>query len=513
MLRNKPTGSNTSKSINKANSSQKTKTNSKNSKKLTSNPKRKFYSTDSLPDTTKNHVSRFLPKISAIERCNNISQDDESQLFSSKLPHTTKSLKKMEHFIMNLQSTLVSHIEALESELTPASELQQDQNEHDITNIPVVKQSSQKTPSPKFQIERSTRDPNSGMLGGGVVAVLQGGNVFEKAGCNTSVIHGIMPIDRLHNMRADHKGLHDVLSQMNNEDKAKGLPFSVAGISLVFHPHNPHQPTVHANYRMFQIHTPKGIKKGINHHQNGDILSQDDENEDAIYWFGGGSDLTPTFIEKEGKNAEYGKHFHGVLSTVMNDVQNGIGKGNGDINKLNLIKNSGQKNNQHHANQNNTNQNAQNLYNFTKEWCDEYFYIPHRNETRGLGGIFYDDFDQHSTGLSQNELFTMVTKLGDSFPSSYFPLIVSNKDKKYTAKEKQFQQLRRGRYVEFNVMYDRGTKFGLQMPKTAAVRVEQILMSLPLTARYEYCFTPEIGSPEANTQEILQSPIEWAGKL
>jgi coproporphyrinogen III oxidase len=320
------------------------------------------------------------------------------------------------------------------------------------------------------------------MLGGGCVAVLQGGNIFEKAGCNTSVIHGMMPIDRLHNMRADHQNLHQVLSTLTEEEKQKGLPFSVAGISLVFHPHNPHQPTVHANYRMFQIH-PNRKASNLN-------PTNQDEGDDSIYWFGGGSDLTPTYIESSGENSQYGKHFHNVLKTVLNQKQAELGV---------ELKFS-----------NNKRGDFNNFYDFTKSWCDEYFYLPHRNETRGLGGIFYDDFDFHSTGLSQNQMFDFVTTLGDSFASSYFPLIVANSQKTFTPEQKQFQQLRRGRYVEFNVMYDRGTKFGLQMPSTAAIRVEQILMSLPLTARYEYCHSPEVGSPEANTLEILRKPISWA---
>lgn len=460
----------------------------KPTKTVTKQSKRKFYSTSALPSHTQPHVARFLPKVSSLELCNDIESGDNQDLFSAQLPVKTKSLQRMERFIMNLQASLVSHIEALEAELPVAESLQQGPESHDITNIPVVKKSL-KGPAPKFSIERSNRDPSSGMLGGGVVAVLQGGNVFEKAGCNTSVIHGVMPVERLNNMRADHKGLKEVLQGLSDEDKAKGLPFSVAGISLVFHPHNPHHPTVHANYRLFQIHKPKNSSTA---------LSLDEDDNDSVYWFGGGSDLTPTYIEEEGENSQYGQHFHGVLNQVMTQVQEQFPAG-----KLNLQSRemSSPGKNTH-------------LYNFTKKWCDEYFYLPHRNETRGLGGIFYDDFDQHSTGLEQKELFKMVTSLGDSFASSYFPLIVANQTKPFTPEQKQFQQLRRGRYVEFNVMYDRGTKFGLQMPKTAAIRVEQILMSLPLTARYEYCHTPEPNSPEANTLKILAKPVEWVdGKM
>lgn len=430
-----------------------------------------------LPEETRPFTKRFLPCRTSLHRVNNIGDEERASLFSAQLPHTNASLQKMEHFIMGIQSTLVGHIEQLEQELTPAYKLQQGSESHDITNIPVVKRN--KKEAPKFLIERSSRDPNSGMLGGGVVAVLQGGNVFEKAGCNTSVIHGMMPMDRLQHMRADHQTLKEILPTLSEEQKKAGLPFSVAGISLVFHPHNPHHPTTHANWRMFQIHTSALNKDGGNQFED-------------IYWFGGGSDLTPTYIEQHGPNSIYGEHFHGALKHVL------------DTNEEHFNKQlKWQQQQQPDGSE------APSLYEHTKSWCDKYFYLPHRNETRGLGGVFYDDFDAQSTGLTQGELFNMVTQLGDSFAASYFPLIVANADKTYTAEEKQFQQLRRGRYVEFNVMYDRGTKFGLAMPSSAHIRTEQILMSLPLTARYEYCHTPEVGSPEANTLQILSNPVNW----
>eukprot|EP00461_Guttulinopsis_vulgaris_P000434 UN00434 len=283
-----------------------------------------------------------------------------------------------------------------------------------------------------------------------------------------------MPAERLQHMCADHKGLHNVLSTLSDDEKKNGLPFSVAGISLVFHPHNPHHPTVHANWRMFQIHL-SALKPGA----------------DDLYWFGGGSDLTPTYIEQLGPNSIYGEHFHGVLKHVLDTHEESLNK------QLKWQETP------------NADGSVDSLYDFTKKWCDKYFYLPHRQETRGLGGVFYDDFDTTSTNLTQPELFNIVTSLGDSFAASYFPLLVANADKTFTAEEKQFQQLRRGRYVEFNVMYDRGTKFGLAMPSNAHIRTEQILMSLPLTARYEYCHTPVPGSPEANTLSILQDPVQW----
>lgn len=128
-------------------------------------------------------------------------------------------------------------------------------------------------------------------------------------------------------------------------------------------------------------------------------------------------------------------------------------------------------------------------YNKFKQWCDKYFYIDHRQETRGIGGIFFDDLDDKSP----EQLFQFVQSCGNSFSKSYFPLVLKRKDTAFTDKNKLWQQLRRGRYVEFNLVYDRGTKFGLATPGS---RIESILMSLPLTARWEYCHEPEVGSEE-----------------
>lgn len=391
---------------------------------------------------------------------------------------------------LDLQSSLVSHIEQLEHELPNASQNAQQPEHPSITNIPQILPASQ--PAPRFQIERSLRDPASGMQGGGVVAVLQGGNVFEKAGCNTSVIHGKMPFERLTHMRADHSQLHGLLNALSNEQRSDGIPFTVAGISLVFHPHNPHQPTVHANYRLFELHVPNAA--------GGDAPAHD------IAWFGGGADLTPTYIEKTGENSIYGTHFHQTHKTAIEDIFDQMksssspqGASSPALEWLTRAPNDPQRHDT--------------FYDYTKRWCDQYFFLPHRGETRGLGGIFFDDLSPETTNLTYDQLFSIVTRMGDTFAQAYFPLVVQHAHSQFSPEEKQFQQLRRGRYVEFNVMYDRGTKFGLAMPSSAHIRTEQILMSLPLTARYEYCHTPEKGSAEENTLEILRTPVDWANNI
>jgi coproporphyrinogen III oxidase len=355
----------------------------------------------------------------------------------------------MEVFIMGLQQTIVDHLENVEATAAAATSVAPSSTT--INNIP----QPVSTPAARFNIDRSHRNPDTGMGGGGVVAVLQEGRVFEKAGVNTSVISGMMPLARLQNMRVDHAGLRELLRKHESATagESSGCPFTAAGISLVLHPHNPHAPTVHANYRMFEVNV----------------------GGERVWWFGGGSDLTPTYTSADDFMP---LHFHGLHKATCDELQ---------------AAQDGLK--------------VDNLYSHLKAWCDDYFYLPHRGETRGVGGIFFDDMDVETAGWGQEELFKMVMRFGDLFPASYFPLVEATAGKAYTEEEKRYQQLRRGRYVEFNVMIDRGTKFGLQMPNS--IRTEQILMSLPLTARYEYMFTPEQGSPEAVTQEILQKPIKW----
>ncbi|KAL2155384.1 hypothetical protein VTH82DRAFT_126 [Thermothelomyces myriococcoides] len=220
------------------------------------------------------------------------------------------------------------------------------------------------------------------------------------------------------------------------------LEFFAAGLSLIVHPKNPMAPTVHLNYRYFETAKPDGSP--------------------GAWWFGGGSDLTPCYLFDEDA-----VQFHRSLKEVCD-------KHNKDY------------------------------YPRFKKWCDEYFYNKHRGEGRGIGGIFFDDLDE--TVTDKENLFAFVRDALESFVPTYIPIVNRRKDMAFTEKEKEWQQIRRGRYVEFNLVHDRGTAFGLNTP---GARVESILMSLPLTASWKYMHQPEPKSREARLVEVLQNPKEW----
>ena len=265
--------------------------------------------------------------------------------------------------------------------------------------------------------------------GGGISRVLQGGNVFEKAGVNVSVVYGTMPPEAV--KAASARGVtRDV-----GYEPGEPVPFFAAGISSVMHPWNPMAPTMHFNYRYF-------------------------ETDRGLWWFGGGTDLTPSFLFEEDA-----KHFHGTLKECCD---------------------------RHDAE----------YYPKFKKWCDEYFLIKHRGERRGLGGIFFDDLNDRPA----DEIFKFSTDCANTVCNAYLPLVERRKDSEYTEAQKKWQQLRRARYVEYNLVYDRGTVFGL---KTGG-RIESILMSLPLTARWEYDHSPDPGSWEEKTLAVLKEPKEWA---
>ncbi|KAG5642112.1 hypothetical protein DXG03_003611 [Asterophora parasitica] len=283
--------------------------------------------------------------------------------------------------------------------------------------------------------------------------------VLEKAGVNISIVHGILPPAAIKQMRADH-------TAMPLPDRPEGLPFFAAGISLVIHPRNPHAPTVHANYRYFEITEPVEA-------------SSDQEPKLLAWWFGGGCDLTPSYLYEEDA-----VHFHSTLKKTCD-------------------------------------KHGSELYPSFKKWCDEYFYIPHRNETRGVGGIFFDDLNEgpHARLSAPNspnstrrpaspaEIFAFVQDLGNSFVPSYLPILASRHSLSYTSLQRRWQLIRRGRYVEFNLVYDRGTKFGLMTP---GARIESILMSLPETARWEYMTDMgEEGTEEGKLIEVLKTPRDW----
>ncbi|ORY36281.1 hypothetical protein BCR33DRAFT_722086 [Rhizoclosmatium globosum] len=217
--------------------------------------------------------------------------------------------------------------------------------------------------------------------------------------------------------------------------------FFAAGCSMVLHPHNPNAPTAHLNYRYFEL-----IEEG--------------KEKPVASWFGGGCDLTPSYYYEEDAT-----HFHKVIKDVCDN---------------------------HDAE----------YYPKFKKWCDEYFYIPHRKETRGVGGIFFDDLEHGD----QKKLFKFVEQCGLSFVDQYVPIMQRRWNQPFSPEMKQWQQLRRGRYVEFNLVYDRGTKFGLVTP---GARIESIMCSLPLTARWEYMHEPAAGSREAQLVEVLKAPKNY----
>lgn len=237
------------------------------------------------------------------------------------------------------------------------------------------------------------------------------------------------------------------ISKMRVNHKAldpdvESLEFFAAGLSLVVHPINPMAPTVHLNYRYFETANEDGSTNA--------------------WWFGGGTDLTPSYLFDEDVI-----HFHRHIKDACD-------------------------------------KHDKEYYSRFKKWCDEYFYIPHRGESRGVGGIFFDDLDESEK--DQESLFNYIQTCAHSFLPSYIPIVLRRKDMQYTEKEKAWQQLRRGRYVEFNLVHDRGTSFGLNTP---GARVESILMSLPLTARWQYQHEPEKSSREDRLLQILKKPVEW----
>ncbi|MEH6548563.1 MAG: oxygen-dependent coproporphyrinogen oxidase [Pseudomonadales bacterium] len=216
-----------------------------------------------------------------------------------------------------------------------------------------------------------------------------------------------------------------------------GGSFRAMGVSLVIHPRNPYVPTSHANVRLFVAE-----KEGV----------------EPVWWFGGGFDLTPYYPFEEDC-----KHWHSVARDACLPY--------GDE-----------------------------VYPRFKSWCDEYFYLKHRGETRGVGGLFYDDLNEWDF----DTCFGFMQSVGDNFIKAYRPIVSRRKEIPYGDRERQFQLYRRGRYVEFNLVFDRGTLFGLQ----SGGRTESILMSLPPLAAWEYDYQPEAGSPESKLQDYLV-PREW----
>ena len=218
-----------------------------------------------------------------------------------------------------------------------------------------------------------------------------------------------------------------------------GSPFEALGVSLVMHPRNPYAPTAHMNVRMFAA-MPAG--------------------REPVFWFGGGMDLTPYYGFEEDA-----QHFHGTCKRALQPF-------------------------------------GQAMYPRFKTWCDEYFFLKHRNEPRGVGGVFYDDFAE----LGFDDSFAMTRAVGDAFIEAYLPLVQRRRQMTYTERERDFQAYRRGRYVEFNLVFDRGTLFGLQ----SGGRTESILMSMPPVVKWRYDWKPEDGTPEARLYSDFLRPRDWA---
>ena len=228
-------------------------------------------------------------------------------------------------------------------------------------------------------------------------------------------------------------------SATQHRPELAGAPFEAMGVSLVFHPRNPYVPTVHMNVRMLAA-TPEG--------------------REPVTWFGGGMDLTPYYGFEEDA-----AHFHRVNRDALAPF--------GD-----------------------------DKYPRFKAWCDEYFFLKHRNEPRGIGGVFYDDFSEAGFDSS----FAMTRAVGDTFLAAYLPIVQRRKGMAYGERERDFQAYRRGRYVEFNLVFDRGTLFGLQ----SGGRTESILMSMPPIVKWRYNWQPEAGTPEAKLYSDFLRPRDWA---
>ncbi len=257
--------------------------------------------------------------------------------------------------------------------------------------------------------------------GGGRTRLIQNGKILEKGGVNFSAVEGALGEDMKKALKI-------------NED----ADFFATGVSIVQHPVNPMVPIIHMNVRYFEL-------------------------SNGTYWFGGGIDLTPHYL-----NAPQAKWFHQQLKVVCD--KHGV-----------------------------------NFYKDYKKKADDYFYLAHREETRGVGGIFFDHLNEKSLGLSKRQIFDFIKDVGQIFAPIYTHLMEVNAEKAFTNNNKAWQYLRRGRYVEFNLVWDRGTKFGL----VTGGRTESILMSLPPQANWEYCHEIEPNSAEELTQNALIKDIDW----
>ncbi len=274
----------------------------------------------------------------------------------------------------------------------------------------------------QFLTDPWQKAPGEMLQGQGITQILEGGAVFERAGCGFSHVSG----PKLPPSATQHR------------PELAGAPFEAMGVSLVFHPRNPYVPTVHMNVRMISATARDG---------------------ETVSWFGGGMDLTPYYGFEEDAI-----HFHQTCKAALAPF--GADK-----------------------------------YPRFKTWCDEYFYLKHRSEQRGVGGVFFDDFSE----LPALQSLAMMQSVGDAFLAAYLPIVARRQTMAYDERERAFQLYRRGRYVEFNLVWDRGTHFGLQ----SGGRSESILLSMPPLVSWAYQQVPTAGSPEAELYSKFLVRRDW----
>jgi coproporphyrinogen III oxidase len=273
-----------------------------------------------------------------------------------------------------------------------------------------------------FLVDVWKKQAEEPLQGNGITQILEGGPVFERAGCGFSHV----------------RGLSLPPSATQHRPELAGAPFEAMGVSLVFHPRNPYVPTVHMNVRM---------------------LAAKGRDGQEVCWFGGGMDLTPYYGFEEDA-----VHFHATCKAALAPF-------------------------------------GSDKYPRFKTWCDEYFYLKHRSEQRGVGGIFFDDFSE----LGFDSSLALMQAVANSFLTAYLPIVERRKGLAYGERERAFQLYRRGRYVEFNLVWDRGTHFGLQ----SGGRTESILLSMPPLVSWSYQNVPEAGSPEAQLYAKFLVRREW----
>lgn len=273
-----------------------------------------------------------------------------------------------------------------------------------------------------FITDAWTKPADAKLKGDGRSRILEDGNILERGGVGFSHVRG----DAMPPSATAHR------------PELAGRAFEAMGVSLVFHPRNPHIPTVHLNVRCFIAQA---------------------EGKEPVWWFGGGMDLTPYYGDEKDC-----QHFHQTCKNALDPYN-------------------------------------PELHPRFKKWCDEYFYLKHRDEPRGIGGIFYDDFSE----LGFEKSFEMTRSVGDAFLDAYLPIVKKHQNDPYTESQREFQAFRRGRYVEFNLVFDRGTLFGLQ----SGGRTESILMSMPPVVRWGYDWKPTANSPEARLYTDFLKPKDW----